>query len=69
MLLEEKIRDLCEQAVRASDERDALLILEELRTALHKHIEEVRDKVLATSSFSAGRPRASLSYRSGKKAA
>lgn len=69
MLLEEKIRDLCQQAVRAGDEQDALLILEELRIALHMHIEEVRDKMIASSSFSAGRSRASLSHVSGKKAA
>jgi len=52
MLLEDKIRDLCEQAVQARDEEAALRVLEELRTALHKHMEEVRDKLIATSSFS-----------------
>lgn len=53
MLLEDKIRDLCEQAIRARDEQDAVRILDELRLALHKHTEEVRDKLVATSSFSA----------------
>ena len=53
MLLEDQIRNLCDQLVRARDEQDALRILDELRVALHKHLEEVREKVIATSSFSA----------------
>jgi hypothetical protein len=52
MLLEHEIRDLCDQAVRTEDEGDALRILEELRVALHKHIEAVRDKLIMTSTFS-----------------
>jgi hypothetical protein len=64
MLLEDKIRDLCKRAIQATNEQDALQILKELRGALHKHVEEVRDKVIATSSFSAGRSR-----MSAKKAA
>ena len=63
MLLEDKIRDLCRRAIQATNEQDALRILEELRVALHKHMEDVRDKVIATSSFSAGR-----SHRSKKAA-
>ena len=59
MLLEDKIRDLCKRAVQASNEQDALRILKELRGALHKHMEDVRDKVIATSSFSARRSRVS----------
>ena len=59
MLLEDKIRDLCTRAVQTTNEQDALRILEELRTALHKYIAEVRDKMIATSSFSAGRSRVS----------
>jgi hypothetical protein len=55
MLLEDKIRDLCDQAVRGGDEDDALRILGELRTALHEHMKDVRDKLIATSSFSARR--------------
>jgi hypothetical protein len=53
MLLEDEIRELCDQAVRAENEGDALRILEELRIALHKHIEEVREKLIVTSTFSA----------------
>jgi hypothetical protein len=59
MLLEDQIRDLCERAVEANDEQAALRILEELRTALHQHTEAVREKLIATSSFSTGRSRAS----------
>ena len=63
MLLEDKIRELCEQAIRASDE-DAVRISRELRQALHKHLGEVRDKLIATASFS---PR--KAHVSSKKAA
>jgi hypothetical protein len=53
MLLEDEIRELCNQAVRAEDEEDAMRILEELQVALHKHIETVRDRLIVTSTFSA----------------
>jgi hypothetical protein len=68
MLLEDRIRELCAQAIGAKDEQDATHILEELRIALRQHLDNVQDKLMVTSRFSA-RPRISAKHISAKKVA
>ena len=57
MLLEDKIRNLCKQAIQALDEEDGLRILEELRSTL-QNIDGVGDK-----SFSFSAPRTHVSEK------
>ncbi len=46
MALDKRMRELCEQVLTCTNDPNALTLLEELRTALHIHIEEVRGKVI-----------------------
>jgi hypothetical protein len=41
--LEERIRDLCGQAISEKDDRKLMSILEELREALRQHATRMRD--------------------------
>jgi hypothetical protein len=51
MELEDKIRDLAERAARAGTEEEAAALLQQLRGALHEHIESVRGKLILASSL------------------
>jgi hypothetical protein len=42
---EERIRALCSKAVEADDHHEVAPVAEELRSALHEHIEQIRQRV------------------------
>jgi hypothetical protein len=45
--LEDKIRILCAAAVVSKDDNELRSLLDELRDALHQHIERLRDRLIA----------------------
>jgi hypothetical protein len=45
MLSEEKIRGLCERLIRSTTDEESVALAAELKTALHEHIETLRDRV------------------------
>jgi hypothetical protein len=45
MLIEDKIRGLCERLVSSATDEESVSLASELKTALHEHIETLRDRV------------------------
>jgi cell fate (sporulation/competence/biofilm development) regulator YmcA (YheA/YmcA/DUF963 family) len=43
--MEDKIRELCEQAVKERDSAKAEALLHQLREAIHEHIEKLRGRI------------------------
>ena len=50
MFLEGRIRELCENIIACQDDAQAIVLAQELRSALHQRIEELRIKVAALPS-------------------
>jgi hypothetical protein len=44
--LEDRIRSLCSKALVTEDDKELSLLLDELRKALHQHIERLRGRLL-----------------------
>jgi hypothetical protein len=44
MLTDEKIRGLCERLIGSTTEEESVSLASELKTALHEHIETLRDR-------------------------
>ena len=45
MLTEEKIRGLCERLISSNTDEESVALASELKTALHEHIETLRERV------------------------
>lgn len=45
MLTEEKIRGLCERLINSNTDEESVALASELKTALHEHIETLRERV------------------------
>jgi hypothetical protein len=47
--LEDRIRELCSQAVASTNAADAKAVLRQLRAAIHEHVGRLRSKLAADS--------------------
>jgi len=46
MFLESRIRELCDQIATCSDDTEIVMLTDELRAALHEHVQNARGKLL-----------------------